>query len=173
MAYDLDFIYTAESGEQVANFDMTNVFAKGYDQYFITTLFENSSANGGYFTLKFFDSSGAIIDSGNEYAYSGSNIKSYGGFDNTWYSASANLIAPFATGTNDDYRGGGAEFCVYNPDDAASYTFVTGISTSYMDSGLDGAKFGGVHKSEEVITGIRILSYGKTTSMKASVYGVK
>ena len=73
---------------------------------------------------------------------------------------------------NDDNRGGGVFFRVFRPDDTSSYTFVTGQSSTYYDSGLTGSKLIAVHKGAEKITGVRIAMQSNTASLSASIYGV-
>ncbi len=172
MATNLQFLQKITSAGLVSSFDMNNIFDKGYDQYNIYLNLIDSSTNGGYMGLRFFDSSDTII-SGNEYDWAGQQLKSYGSFDNTWRATSNSQIAPIFVSTNDDNRGGGTLIRVFNADDTSSYTFITAQSSTFMDSGLDGTKTIGVHKGAEKITGVRLVSQSNTHSLSASVYGVK
>ena len=172
MATNLQFLQKITSAGEVSNFDMNNIFDKGYDQYNIYLNLVDSSTNGGYIGLRFFDSSNAIID-GNEYDWAGQQLKSYGSFDNTWYAQNNNQLTPILVGTNDDHRGGGALIKVFNADDTGNYTFVTAQSSTYVDSGLDGTKTAGVHKGAEKITGVRLVIHTVSMSLGATIYGVK
>ncbi len=69
---------------------------------------------------------------------------------------------------------GGFLTTVYNPNDSSSYTFYNGQSSIKASSGLAGAKYNGVHKSAEQITGINILpSTGTWDNITINIYGVK
>jgi len=171
MSTNLQFLQKITSAGEVSNFDMNNIFDKGYDQYNIYLNLVDSSTNGGYMGLRFFDSSNAIID-GNEYDWAAVQLKSYGTFDKTWYQQNNNQLPPILVGTNDDHRGGGALIRIFNPD-VAQYTFVTNQSTTFMDSGMDGTKTAGVHKVAEQITGVRLVIHTVSMSLNATIYGVK
>ena len=172
MATNLQFLQKITSDGFVTNFDMNNIFDKGYDQYNFYLNLADSSTNGGYAGLRFFDSTDTIIN-GNEYDWGGQQLKSFTSFDITWYAQNNSQIAPIFVGTNDDNRGGGVFFRVFRPDDTSSYTFVTGQSSTYYDSGLTGSKLIAVHKGAEKITGVRIAMQSNTASLSASIYGVK
>ena len=66
MATNLQFLQKITSDGFVTNFDMNNIFDKGYDQYNFYLNLADSSTNGGYAGLRFFDSTDTIIN-GNEY----------------------------------------------------------------------------------------------------------
>lgn len=171
MSTNLQFIEEINSAGEVTAFDMNNIFDKGYDQYNIYVNLEDSSTNGGYMGLRFFDSTNTII-SGNEYDWAGQQLKSYSGFDNSWQAQNNSQIAPIVVGTNDDFRGGGALIRVFSPDNSSSYTFITAQSATYMDSGMDGTKTIGVHTVAEKITGVRLDPQSVNMSLSASIYGV-
>ena len=56
MATNLQFLQKITSAGIVAQFDMNNIFDKGYDQYDIYVNLADGSTNGGYMGLRFFDS---------------------------------------------------------------------------------------------------------------------
>ncbi len=172
MATNLQFLQKITSAGIVAQFDMNNIFDKGYDQYDIYVNLADGSTNGGYMGLRFFDSSNTIITA-SEYDWAGQEMKSYASFDNTWYAQNNDQIAPILVGTNDDHRGGGALIRVFNADDTSSYTFITAKSSTYMDSGGEGSQSIGVHKVTEKITGVRLDPQSVDMSLSATVYGVK
>ena len=82
MATNLQFIQQLSSDGKVTNFDLQNIFGKGYEQYNIF-LKINDSSGDGYIGLKFIDSSDAVI-TGSEYDHAGIELKSNTSFDKSW-----------------------------------------------------------------------------------------
>ena len=170
MATNLQFIQQLSSNGKVTNFDLQNIFGKGYKQYNIL-LKVNDTSGDGYIGLRFIDSSDAVI-TGSEYDLAGIEFKSNTSFDNSWRDVSTTQIAPIMTGGNPS-TGGGALVRIFNADDSSSFTFVTAQSSMTNSSNLRGTKTIGVHKNAEQITGVRFAGVSHTYDTTATIYGVK
>ena len=170
MATNLQFIQQLSSDGLVTNFDLQNIFGKGYKQYNIF-LKVNDTSGDGYIGLKFIDASDAVI-TGSEYDLAGVEFKSNTSFDKSWRTASTSQIAPIMTGGNPS-TGGGALVRIFNADDSSSFTFVTAQSSMTNSSKLRGTKTIGVHKNAEQITGVRFAGVSHTYDTTATIYGVK
>jgi hypothetical protein len=170
MANDLQFLDSFKTDGLVSNFDLLNIFGKGYDEYRIYLNLTNAGSNGGYMGLRVYDNSGTLVD-GNEYQHAGVEMKSFGSYDNTYFGSNANQINPMIVGMNDDDIGGGAIIRIFNPD-VAQFTFVTGESTTQLDSGLNATIVKGCHKVAEIVSGIRLIQH-TSKSLRATIYGVK
>jgi len=77
MANDLQFLDSFKTDGLVSNFDLLNIFGKGYDEYIIYLNLTNAGANGGYMGLQVYDNSGTLV-TGNEYQHAGVEMKSFG-----------------------------------------------------------------------------------------------
>ena len=86
MATNLQFIQQLSSDGLVTNFDLQNIFGKGYKQYNIF-LKVNDTSGDGYIGLKFIDASDAVI-TGSEYDLAGVEFKSNTSFYKSWRTAS-------------------------------------------------------------------------------------
>ena len=170
MATNLQFIQQLSSDGKVTNFDLQNIFGKGYEQYNIF-LKINDSSGDGYIGLKLIDSSDAVI-TGSEYDHAGIELKSNTSFDKSWRSQNTSQIAPIMTGGNPN-TGGGALVRIFNADDSSSFTFVIVQSSMTNSSNLRGTKTIGVHKTAEQITGVRFAGVSHTYDTTATIYGVK
>tara|TARA_R100000426_G_scaffold32289_1_gene26541 strand:+ start:1056 stop:1568 length:513 start_codon:yes stop_codon:yes gene_type:complete len=170
MATNLQFIQQLSSNGKVTNFDLQNIFGKGYKQYNIF-LKVNDTSGDGYIGLRFIDASDAVI-TGSEYDLAGIEFKSNTSFDNSWRDVSTTQIAPIMTGGNPS-TGGGALVRIFNADDSSSFTFVTAQSSMTNSSNLRGTKTIGVHKNAEQITGVRFAGVSHTYDTTATIYGVK
>ena len=169
MANNLVFLQEQETDGLVSNFDLTNIFGKGYDEYRIFLKMIDASTNGGYIGIRVYDNSGTLV-TGSEYQYGAQQFKDYASFDNTWQSTSADQMAPVLVGMNDDSRGGASLIRIFNAD-VAQYTFFTNESVSFMDSGMVGTRTSGCHMTAEIISGIRFASQSNTHKYKASIFG--
>tara|TARA_R100000742_G_C4266002_1_gene84081 strand:- start:531 stop:1043 length:513 start_codon:yes stop_codon:yes gene_type:complete len=169
MATNLIFLQEFETDGQVSNFDLQNMFDKGFNIYEIYLRILSSSADG-YIGVQFYDSSNTLID-GNEYDLGALDFKSNTSFDRSWTYVNTNQIAPIITGGNSSY-GGGALTRIYNADDSASYTFVTNQSSQSNPSNFRGTRTIGVHRVAEKISGVRFKLQSQTNQMVASVFGV-
>lgn len=170
MATNLQFIQQTSTDGKVTNFDLQNIFDKGYEQYNIF-LKINDSSGDGYIGLKFYDSSDSLITA-SEYDHAGIEFKSNTSFDNSWRSVSTTQIAPIMTGGNPS-TGGGALIRIINPDNSSTFTFVSAQSSMTNSSNLRGTKTIGVHKNAEQITGVRFAGVSHTYDTTATIYGVK
>jgi len=170
MAGSLEFIKQISTSGKVTNFDFTDIFDKGFNQYTIT-LKINEASGDGYIGLHFFDDSGTVITD-SEYDLAGLELKSETSFDSSWRGVNQFQIAPIITGGK-ALTGGGATIQIFNADDSSSFTFVTAQSAMNRDSGLRGTKTIGVHKVAEKVSGVRFRVQSQTYDMTATVYGVK
>ena len=171
MATNFQFLDKISSGGRVTNFDLQNIFDKGYEQYNIF-LDVNDASGDGDIGLKFFDASDAVI-TGSEYSHAGREFKSNAAFDSTWNTENASQIAPIMTGGATG-TGGGALVRIFNADNSSGFTFVT--CQSSMTEGtpnLRGTKTIGVHETAEQITGVRFAGVSHTYDTTATIYGVK
>jgi hypothetical protein len=170
MATNLQFIQQLSTDGKVTNFDLQNIFGKGYEQYNIF-LKINDSSGDGYISLRFYDGSNTLI-TGSEYDHAGMELKSNTSFDTSWRSENTSQIAPIMTGGNPN-TGGGALVRIFNADDTSSFTFVIVQSSMTNSSNLRGTKTIGVHHTAEQITGVRVIGNSHSYDTTATIYGVK
>jgi len=171
MATNYQFLQKIRTDGQVSNFDLQNIFNKGYQEYNIFLEVHNGASDGGYMGLQFYDSSNTLIN-GNEYDWAGMELKSETGYDLTWYAENNGQIAPIMTGTNDDSRGGGALIRIISADDIDSYTFITAQSSSLVNAGLRGTKTIGTHIQNEKVSGVRFVNNSMAVELTARIYGI-
>ena len=172
MATNLEFIKSA-SGTSVSSLSVTDCFSASYDVYQVLIAKLDSNSTGAYLYLRFIDSGGSVI-SDLEYDIAEMDLTSYSSpyAENRGTGQNKGLLG-YAGGTGTADMGGFLT-TVYNPNDSSSYTFYNGQSSMKGASGLAGAKYIGVHKSAEQITGINILpSAGTLDNITVNVYGVK
>ena len=170
MATNLQFLEQQSTDGKVTNFDLQNIFNKGYQEYNIY-LKINDTSGDGYIGLKFYDSSNTLI-TGSEYDLSGLELKSETSYDSSWRTENTTQIAPIMTGGNPS-TGGGALVRIFNADDSSSFTFVTAQSSMTNSSNLRGTKTIGVHHTAEQITGVRFAGVSHTYDTTATIYGVR
>lgn len=158
------------SATSVTNFDMTDCFDNNYSLHkIIVPKYKFAQTTNLY--LRFFDSSGSIIDQ-SEYACA--DLQMYAGSTNytehkTTSTTSIRYIASMGTG---EAYGGGIEINVFNAKDS-TFTFVTWQASNYYTSQQLGYKGVGVHKNAEVIKGFRLTTINYDLDhISASVYGV-
>ncbi len=170
MATNLEFI-TSASGTSVSSLSVTDCFSAYYDVYqVLIAKLDSTSTAYGY--LRFIDSGGSVI-SASEYDFAQMDLTAYASFVENKITAYDKGLLGFVGGTGTADMGGFLT-TVYNPNDSSSYTFYNGQSSMKGASGLAGAKYIGVHKSAEQITGINILpSTGSWDNITVNVYGVK
>jgi len=171
MATELQFIKSA-SGSNVSSLSVTDCFSADYDVYqVLIAKLDSTATTYGY--LRFIDSGGSVI-SDLEYDWAEMDLTSYSSpyAENRNTAQNKGLLGYVGgTGTADM---GGFLTTVYNPNDSSSYTFYNGQSSIKGASGLAGAKYIGVHKVAEQITGINILpASGSWDNITVNVYGVK
>jgi len=170
MATNLQFIKSA-SGTSVSSLSVTDCFSADYDVYQVLIAKLDSTA-GAYAYLRFLDSGGSVI-SATEYDWAEMDLTAYAGFAENRVTGGSESLLGFAGGTGTADMGGFLT-TVYNPNDSSSYTFYNGQSAIKASSGLAGAKYIGVHKSAEQITGINIFpSSGTWDNITINIYGVK
>ena len=170
MTTNLQFLQQFKTDGKVTNFDITNIFDKGFNQYTIT-LNINEASGDGYIGLHFFDAGGNVI-TGSEYDLAGLELKSETSFDGSWRGVNQTQIAPIITGGKASV-GGGAIIQIFNADDTSAFTFVTAQSAMTNASNLRGTKTIGVHKVAEKVSGVRFRVQSQTYDMTATIYGVK
>jgi len=169
MKGSLEFIKSA-SATSVSSLSVTDCFTSNYDVYQVLIAKLDSTA-GAYAYLRFLDSGGSVI-SASEYDWAQMDLTSYAGFAENRNTAQNKGLLGFAGGTGTADMGGFTT-TVYNPNDSSSYTFYNGESSIKASTGLAGAKYIGVHKSAEQITGINILpSTGTWDNITVNVYGL-
>ena len=167
---NLEFIKYA-SGTSVSSLSVTDCFSASYDVYQVL-IAKLDSTGSAYAYLRFLDSGGSVI-SDLEYDWAEMDLTSYASFVENRNTAQNKGLLGFAGGTGTADMGGFLT-TVYNPNDSSSYTFYSGQSSIKASSGLAGAKYIGVHKSAEQITGINILpSTGSWDNITVNIYGVK
>ena len=171
MATNLEFIKSA-SGSSVSSLSVTDCFSAKYDVYQVLIAKLDSNSSAAYAYLRFIDSGGSVI-SDLEYDLAEMDLTSYASYAENRGTAQNKGLLGYAGGTGTADMGGFLT-TVYNPNDSSSYTFYSGQSSMKGASGLAGAKYIGVHKSAEQITGINILpSTGSWDNITVNVYGVK
>ena len=171
MAGSLEFIKSA-SGTSVSSLSVTDCFNANYDVYQVLIAKLDSTSTSAYLYLRFIDSGGSVI-SDLEYDVAEMDLTSYATFAENRGTAQDKGLLGYAGGTGTADMGGFLT-TVYNPNDSSSYTFYNGQSSIKGASGLAGAKYIGVHKSAEQITGINILpASGSWDNITVNVYGVK
>jgi len=169
MAGSLEFIKSA-SGTSVSSLSVTDCFSADYDVYQVLIAKLDSTATA-YGYLRFIDSGGSVI-SDSEYDWAQMDLTSYAVFAENRNTAQNKGLLGYTGGTGTADMGGFLT-TVYNPNDSSSYTFYNGQSSIKGASGLAGAKYIGVHKSAEQITGINILpASGSWDNITVNVYGL-
>jgi hypothetical protein len=170
MAGSLEFIKSA-SGTSVSSLSVTDCFSDKYDVYQVLIAKLDSTSTAAYGYLRFIDSGGSVI-SDSEYDYAQMDLTAYASFAENRNTAYDKGLLGYAGGTGTADMGGFLT-TVYNPNDSSSYTFYNGQSSMKGASGLAGAKYIGVHKSAEQITGINILpASGSWDNITVNVYGL-
>ena len=170
MATNLQFIKSA-SGISVSSLSVTDCFSDKYDVYQVLIAKLDSTATA-YGYIRFIDSGGSVI-SDTEYDWAEMDLTAYATFAENRNTAQNKGLLGFAGGTGTADMGGFLT-TIYNPNDSSSYTFYNGQSSIKASSGLAGAKYIGVHKSAEQISGINILpASGSWDNITVNVYGVK
>ena len=164
----MNFLQHFATDGKVANFDLQNIFGKGYNEYRIYLKIIDGGG-GGYMGLRVYDNSDTLV-SGNEYQYASVEQKSNTGFDKTWFGSNADQIAPIVTGVNASKQGGGAVIRVFNAD-IAKFTFFTFEGVS-QDSNMQVTIGKACHKTSEIISGIRLVNSG-SKELTATIYGVE
>jgi len=167
----LVFLGQFSSVGQVANFDVQNIFGKGYKEYNIFLDLNDSEGNTAYIGMQFYDSSNTLIN-GNEYAHSANELKSYASFDNTYLSTNTTQTVVSLSG-NDDARGGGALIKIYNADDSSLFTHISAFSSVCNDSGANGFWAMGFHKTAETVSGMRFINHTFDNDLTITIYGVQ
>tara|TARA_B100001059_G_C17768447_1_gene546979 strand:- start:948 stop:1460 length:513 start_codon:yes stop_codon:yes gene_type:complete len=170
MATNLQFIKQISTSGKVTNFDFTDIFDRGFNQYTIT-LNINDASGDGYIGLHFFDDSGTVITDA-EYSLAGMELKAETSFDLTWRGDNQTQIAPIMSGGKASI-GGGAIIHIFNADDSSNFTYVIVQSSMYNASSLRGTKTIGVHKVAEKVSGVRFRGQSHTYDSTATIYGVK
>ena len=171
MAGSLEFIKSANTTSNVSSLSVTDCFSDKYDVYKVILEVNELSAESALDT-RLIDSGGSVI-SASEYDWAEMDLTSYASYAQNRNTAQNKGLLGFAGGTGTADMGGFLT-TVYNPNDSSSYTFYNGQSSIKASSGLAGAKYIGVHKSAEQITGINIFpSSGSWDNLTINVYGVK
>jgi len=175
MAGKLEFI-RKDTASSVTFLKMENVFSADYDVYaFVLEKFDVASPGAPFLRYRYIDSANSTIADA-EYDYAGTRLNGAAAFSD-------------GSGTNNTYQtglssstgdltseGGNAITYVYQPYNSNRYTFSLGTSVNANGvSSLQGFKYINVHKVQEQITGITIISDpGRTfETIEVSVYGVK
>jgi len=172
MASNLQFIKSVSSTSSVTNVSITDCFSADYDVYFLTCAdLDLNGAGGEPINVRFINSGGSVISSA-EYDYAQLQLRYASAF--TVARGTASTSIQYGLGYSTDVNNGamGASAYIYNPYDSSSYTFLTGQQTT--DSGADGSKQIGVHKSAQQLSGVNIfVTNGTIERLSASIYGVK
>ena len=175
MAGNLEFIKeTTTTVDRQTSVSITDCFTTQYDVYAIIVNCQTYNATAEQLDVRLIDSGGSVI-SDTEYDYAWLQMRSNASFNEIRATGQTNWDRPFNTSDYPPETNQGIMY-LFNPADSSSYTFATSQGASMNGSGsLRGAKFIGVHKSAEQITGFNIFmgtnSIGIGTSIK--VYGVK
>lgn len=150
--------------------DYTNIFGRGFDIYKIIVTPTDNTTTGAFFSMRFLDSGGSVIDQ-SEYAYSGMELKDFASFDKSQRETAGTKLKIGPAG-NTNELGGGTILYIYDPDDSSKYTHMVCHSMSNSNSGVRGFKGSGVHRSAEVITGIRLFQGSGNNAKNVRIYGV-
>jgi hypothetical protein len=175
MATNLQFIKeTTTTVDRQTVVSLTDCFTTQYDVYAIIVNAQTYNATAQQLDVRLIDNGGNVI-SDSEYDYAFLQLRSNASFNEVSATGQTNWDRPFNTSDFPPETNQGIMY-LFNPADSSSFTFATSQGASMNGSGsLRGAKFIGVHKSAEQITGISIFmgsdSIGVGTSIK--VYGVK
>ena len=164
----MNFLQHFATDGKVSNFDLQNIFGKGYDEYRIyLKIIDGGGA--GYMAMRVFDSSNTLVD-GTEYQSASIEQKSNTSFDRTWFGSNADQINPIVVGVNASKQGGGALIRVFNAD-ITKFTFFTFEGAS-QDSNFHVAIGKGCHKTSEIISGLRLVNF-TDKELTATIYGVE
>jgi len=171
---NLELIKTA-TGTSVSTLSVTNCFNDDYDVYAVILGKSDVVSSAPFYRYRLIDSGGSVI-SGAEYDSAGLRMVAASSF-----SESRNTNETYMTGISSSTgdltaEGGVAITYIYQPYNSNRYTFAKTVSVNAnASSQLQGFNMVQVHKVQEQITGIHILSDPSRTfeNVEISVYGVK
>ena len=169
----LRLINETEITSTVTQIDVDNIFSADFDIYKIVLdgVQESSSGNHQWVRMRFINSSGSVI-SASQYDYAHLRMPHTGAFAQEKNTNQNNLLYA-GLGYTDDY-GTNAVAYIFNPYSSSSYTFVLGQSSFTSGTNNQNAKGIGVHKSAEIIRGVRFYqSSGSMGSGFIRTYGLR
>ena len=168
----LKFLKSA-SGSSVSTLSFTGCFPTNFNTFVMTLEDLDISAGNAQMQMRFIDSSQAVI-SDSEYDYAYRNLKSFGAYTDVKDVGTTEMQGLIWL---DDfvYSAGDLTVWIYNPTDSSEYTYVTYASSSFIATSANYATKGiGVHKSEELITGVNLLlDSGTMDKIRVNMYGVE
>ncbi len=174
MATNLEFIKSA-TGTSVSSLSVTDCFSDKYDVYAIILGKSDMAADAGFFRYRLIDSGGSVI-SGAEYDNAGLRIIAANPFIENRNPGETYMSGISSSTGKETAEGGTAITYMYQPFNSSRYTFAhTQSVNANSSSQLQSFKMVSVHKVQEQITGLHILSHPSRTfeNVELSVYGVK
>ena len=171
MASRLHFIKEAIA-VGVSTVTINDCFPAGYDAFqIIVNPIEVDSFD--YWYMKVCDSSGGTV-SASEYDYHLLDITSWASYANHKAQNQTSALIGFG-GAKTEADAGGFNITMFNPSNSSSYTSWVSQSAVYRTtSGLSGGKAMGIHKVDELITGIQVFANsGAAGNVTIKVYGIK
>jgi hypothetical protein len=175
MATNLQFIKeVTNNAGRITSLSITDCFPSQYKIFQIFCDAVTYSDIARQVDVRLIDSGGSVI-SDSEYAYARKQLRSNASFNENKSTGDTNWDRPFCTNDNNPAPAVGV-LTLFNPNDSSSFTFAISQGASMNGStGLRGAKFIGVHKSAETITGLQIFNSDNAmdNGTRLTVYGVK
>ena len=175
MATNLQFIkQVTNNAGRITSLSITDCFPSQYKVFQIFCDANTYTNIARQVDVRLIDSGGSVI-SDSEYAYARLQLRSQASYNENKNESDTNWDRPFCTNDNNPEPAVGV-LTLFNPNDSSSFTFATSQGASMNGTGsLRGAKFIGVHKSAETITGLQIFNSDNAmdSGTKLTVYGVK
>ena len=168
MANNLEYIKTA-SGTGVTTLTVADCFSTYYTNYYMAISKAKFSSNA-YTWIRFMDSGGSLINA-SEYDNAMLDMYANAGFANLG-GDNQSAIANFALAQSGVSDFGGIGVYIFSPF-TSNFTYTIQRSTSFSSQGRATQGLG-VHKSEEVLSGIQVnRSAGDAFDMTINMYGIK
>lgn len=174
MAGSLEFI-KSETGTSVSSLSVTDCFNADYDVYAVILGKSDTTSDGGFYRYRLIDSGGSVISAA-EYSSAGLRMIAASSFIEA-RNTSETYMSGISSSTGALTAEGGVSLTyIYQPYNSSRYTFAKTFSVgANASSQLQGFNMINVHKVQEQITGIHILSDPSRTfqNVQLSIYGVK
>lgn len=171
----LQFLKTVENTSgRITTFSITDCFPSNYEVFMVHCIANTYTDLARQVDVRLIDSSDSVI-SDSEYTYARLQLRSNDSYNEINSTSDTNWDRPFCTNDNDPDPATGILY-IFNPASSSKFTYCLAQGVSMNGSGaVRGAKFVGVHKSAETITGLQIFNSDNAMSdgTKLTVFGVK
>jgi len=171
----LQFVKQVENTSgRITSLSITNCFPDIYKVFMVHCLANTYSDLARQVDVRLIDNSGSVI-SDSEYTYARLQLRSNATYNEVNSTSDTNWDRPFCTNDNDPDPATGILY-LFNPASSSKFTYCLAQGVSMNGSGsVRGAKFVGVHKSAETITGLQIFNSDNAmdSGTKLTIFGVK